>query len=285
LSNSLHYSLTSVEALLLEMVYFSGSRAQNLASYKNMSINPAEDRIKWAELSDNRDLSVIIRWDPTFEAPPANGDSAGDGQVDVYKRMEADSFVQDTELLRVRSILLRLIAGSVDLLATPNEADELVSEAYKQKRKIVADLLDNWSALFKRLRSGDDDTLRPTSREYLVNLLQSRLHVMLRLPYEAVFTKLFTFIGKLCDGDPKAKAMGETLSDDLAELNRMFAERIEEHNKEKDLLWARKFVQETLVAIIEVSLDVVFKVKVITFPFSSRSSPSAPSSYRFAASN
>ncbi|XP_055609943.1 phagocyte signaling-impaired protein, partial [Uranotaenia lowii] len=67
LSNSFHFTLISVEALLLEMVCFSGTLVQNLAAYRLMRIKPHEDRIKWDELSDNRDLTIFVNWDPVVD--------------------------------------------------------------------------------------------------------------------------------------------------------------------------------------------------------------------------
>lgn len=67
LSNSFHYSLIATEALLLEIMCFSGTYQQNMMALKLMSIVSHEDRIQWDVLQDNRDLSILIRWDPPLQ--------------------------------------------------------------------------------------------------------------------------------------------------------------------------------------------------------------------------
>lgn len=126
LSNSLHYSMISVEALIQEIVCFNGSVQQNLLQLHNMRIESNEDPIKYDELMDNRDLDVMVRWDPTFRYSSENGESLKNPVAhENSKVQEKESFVHDTELLQMRSGLLRLVATSVDLINTPHESAEI----------------------------------------------------------------------------------------------------------------------------------------------------------------
>lgn len=73
-------TLYPIDTLLLEMVSFSGTLALNLAAYRLMRIKPKEDQIKWDEMSDNRDLTIFVHWDPIVDyskvLPPEGDDSS-----------------------------------------------------------------------------------------------------------------------------------------------------------------------------------------------------------------
>lgn len=214
LSNSLHYSLISVEALLLEICCFSGNYSQNLLQFNNMKIEPNEDRIKYDELTDNRDLEVIVRWDPTYLYIDENGTNIIK-PIPIrqqIKESEKESFIQNTELLQMRSCLLRYVAASVDLLAipyTPNVANgETKSSEQSDKEEIYTILIESWCELYMRIKKLN---YQPTSNEFLVNLMPSRLHQMIKLPYEVIFTCLGKFILNLWRGNSKSTAAKDNL--------------------------------------------------------------------------
>lgn len=205
LSNSLHYSMVSVEALIQEIVCFGGNAQLNLLQFQNMKIEPHEDRIKYDELMDNRDLDVMVRWDPMFKA-------SSDGPVsvqEIIKEIEKESFVQEKELLQMRSYLLRLVAASVDLIQTPYQSDKcgMIIEnghsslsSLEDKSEAYTILMESWSELFNRVKKS---SYQQTSSEFLVNLLPSRLHYMIQLPYEEIFTSLSQFVYNLWIGNEK----------------------------------------------------------------------------------
>jgi len=114
LTNSLQYVACSVEAQICDLVSCYGNIQQNLTAYAAMSIEPAEDRIAWHELSDNRDLEAVIRWDPLHEVNAAE------------ERKE--SFDQEVEVLQVRSLMLRLFASFVDLYHGPSSKESPAGE-------------------------------------------------------------------------------------------------------------------------------------------------------------
>jgi N-terminal acetyltransferase B complex non-catalytic subunit len=218
LSNSLQYSLISMEAMIQEICHYNGSPQQNFLQFSNMKIEPNEDRIKYDELTDNRDLEVIVRWDPTYQYISSE-DGAAIDPIPIHqkiKEMEKESFVQDIELVQMRSALLRLVAASVELPATPyssakddvsnGESDTKDSAAKKQE--IYTILLDSWNELYLRIRKLK---YQPTSEQFLVNLLPSRLHQMIELPYEEIFSCLGKFLKNLWMGSAKAKPCMENL--------------------------------------------------------------------------
>lgn len=224
LSNSLHYSMISVEALIQEIVCFNGSTQQNLLQFQNMKIEPNEDRIKYDELMDNRDLEVMMRWDPMCQYTSESGEPLSEpiSLHDILKVREKESFVEDTELLQMRSSLLRLVAASVDLIHTPHETANIdtkdhnghnSSTSLEDAEENFKLLMRSWKELFHLAKKLNH---QPISSEFLVNLLPSRLHFMTQLPYDEVFTSLAKFVYHLWLGCEKAKESLEDLVKSLA---------------------------------------------------------------------
>ncbi|KAJ9576201.1 hypothetical protein L9F63_006934, partial [Diploptera punctata] len=63
LNNSLHYALVTVERMLLELLA-SKNFSETVKYIEGMDITPDRDTIDWDNLQDNRDLQVIVSWDP-----------------------------------------------------------------------------------------------------------------------------------------------------------------------------------------------------------------------------
>lgn len=248
LSNSLHYSMISVEALIQEIVSFNGSYQQNYLQFQNMRIEPHEDRIKYEELTDNRDLNVMLRWDPIY-------DEKQESVYDAIKEIEKESFVQDTELLQLRSNLLRLVAASVDLIHMPqgnsgsNTKDQnghyTTVEGADENYKI---LLESWIELNNRVRK---TKYQKTSARFLVNLLPSRLHNILQLPYDKVFTSLGKFVYNLWIGNEKAKGFAKDLQEALIEIKNSLESLKPIGNPQK--LFEYRDIQSNFIGFIEVN--------------------------------
>lgn len=224
LTNSLHYSILSAESLILELVSLNGTINQNLNSYKLLGINPQEDRTTWNELSDNRDLSLLVRWDPINEY---------DSKFD-----EKESLSHEIEVLQIRLNLLRLVASMVDLMNNNSTNDTETLDM----------LLESFTGLYQRIKLMN---YKPISNKFLVNLLPSRLFVLLDLPYEHFFTDLSTFILKLWNGlvlQEDKNIINKNVDNCVDILNTV----IDKNNSQLDNLWIRKFVQERISAIVEV---------------------------------
>lgn len=257
LSNSLHYSMTSVEALIQEIVCFNGSNQQNLLQFQNMKIEPNEDRIKYDELMDNRDLEVMIRWDPTHRYSTEAGESLKEPvpmQVDAKER-EKESFVQDTELLQMRSGLLRLVAASVDLIHTSRDANTKELNGHDGDSPSDAGesfnlLLTSWKELFSLTKKLNP---QPSSSQFLVNLLPSRLHFMIQLPYDKVFESLASFVYQLWLGSEKAKEASNAFIESLASVKSLLESL--KQTEANGAIFAYRIMQGNLVGCIEVSLE------------------------------
>lgn len=252
LSNSLHYSMVSVEALLQEIVYFNGSNQQNCLQFQNMKIEPNEDRIKYEELTDNRDLTVMLRWDPIR-------DENNEPVYEKIKEIEKESFTQDVELLRMRSTMLRIVASSVELIQTQCKNNQNLStkehnghsslssiEDLDENHKILIETWDEHFNLLKKLN------YQQTSSQYLVNLLPSRLIVMLQLPYDKVFSLLGKFVYNLWMSSEKTKEVGNELLQAFVDL-KTFVEKLEPVDEASKLFYYRN-LQAKFIACVEVSL-------------------------------
>uniref|UniRef100_A0A2M4AKV0 Phagocyte signaling-impaired protein n=1 Tax=Anopheles triannulatus TaxID=58253 RepID=A0A2M4AKV0_9DIPT len=206
LANSHHFALVSVESLLTLVVGFGGSLAQCLAAYRQMRTSkPHEDRIAWDKLHDNRDLTIFFAWDPPSVGnepePESNGccvpaaatvaDETKPVGAVLDERREAirvASYAQEYDLLRLRSSLARLVFGLVELHRGQEEPE------YAEQ---VRQLRDSWVRTVGEIEA---KRYEPSSGRYLVNLLPSRLHLYLRLPYATIFRHLADFMLGLWHG-------------------------------------------------------------------------------------
>lgn len=230
LSNSLHFLTISTEAVLLEFVCLCGMYAQNLAAIKAMKIVPSQDRVQWDQLTDNRDISVIVKW---------NAQSSPN--VDDDDTMKRESFVQDVELMRIRSMLTRIVCGCIEAV-TKKESKNREIETVKQ-------LKISWTDLWLRIRNCN---YKPTSNQYLVNLLPSRLHGIMAAPYEMSIIHLLEMIVDVEERNVCAENSCNTLCNDFKSIGRLLCDTVAQHNLSNDLMWKRRTTQETIVNCIEV---------------------------------
>ncbi|XP_071448582.1 N-alpha-acetyltransferase 25, NatB auxiliary subunit [Hetaerina americana] len=98
LDNSLHYTSTTVENMLLEILR-ANNQVQRLQTMAQMDINPEKDKVDWPKLQDNRDLKVMIAWDPP------------DRQMSPETTKE--TFDLGVDLLRLRSLVLRIMGAAI----------------------------------------------------------------------------------------------------------------------------------------------------------------------------
>lgn len=249
LTFSYHFSLTSSDAIISEIVCLGGPNTtpeQSLNAFKYMQIDSDRENVQYAELRDNRDLSVIVRWDPH--------------QKEEEKRMNEQSYRQDFDLLRIRSNLIRLIAICIETVTK-----ETYGKHSKNDENSIAknkcDLLEtqlnkNWIELFHEIRTRSlSDQIAPN--DYLVNLLPSRLHGQLTMPYERIFQSLAKLILSLEQRlvEP-INDIHETFDQQLIDASETICKTIEAYNAQKDLLWNRRSIQEVIATGIEVSVGI-----------------------------
>lgn len=278
LTNSYHFTAVSVEAQLCDLVLLYGNVQQNLNTYTMMNIDPAEDRINWEKLRDNRDLDAILQWDPVH-------------LLDIeHDRQE--SFAQELDVLRIRSLMLRLMAAMVNLyhpslgsksvksttaaskpkITTSSSSIESSNDLQNHKSdlfsnssssnlmipelSILENLLESWNELFKRIT---EMNYKPLSNRFLVNLLPTRLHVLLRVPYESFFRNLAELVSQFYWGDSKLPMKCKEICDQVTDLANMCSNTINDCIKvtqdlEADGFWQRREWQATVAACFEVNI-------------------------------
>ncbi|XP_022085610.1 N-alpha-acetyltransferase 25, NatB auxiliary subunit-like isoform X2 [Acanthaster planci] len=105
ISNSLHRTLVTVEKLLLELLTEAEIAGNTLRDFVvDMDIHPEKDNTKWEEISDNRDLDIMVSWAPEHR------------QLSEEDRRASSQ--QEKSWLKVRQLTLRSLAAATYL--TPN---------------------------------------------------------------------------------------------------------------------------------------------------------------------
>lgn len=242
LTYSYHFALTSSDAIISEIVCLGGANTtpeQSVNAFKYMQNDSDRENVQYAKLRDNRDLSVIVRWDPN--------------QEETQKRINQQSYQQDLDLLRIRSNLIRLIAICVETATKETYGKHSKNDEQsiaKNKCDILEAQAKNWTELFAEIRHANHPI---TSNEYLVNLLPSRLHGLLDMPYECIFHSLAKLILSL------ELRLVEPIDDifrafdqQLIGACKTICQTIETYNADTDLLWNRRSVQEIIANGIEV---------------------------------
>ncbi|XP_035725725.1 N-alpha-acetyltransferase 25, NatB auxiliary subunit-like isoform X1 [Vespa mandarinia] len=100
LENSLHFAVTTIDKMLLDLSCCDNFKSL-FSALTSMHIQPHEDRIRWDQLRDNRDLEVVREWEPLSE----NGE-------DPRKREE--TCVCMLRLLAARNLILRILAATAE---------------------------------------------------------------------------------------------------------------------------------------------------------------------------
>lgn len=230
LANSLHFEITHIDLVLLEFIEYN---------YKYYDFNDIHDKLDVNKLRDNRDLSVIVRWDPKTNEPQQND-------------IDCKSFEQDKDLVRIRFNLMHLIIASIEAVTK-----EPFERNVKKSTENASNLIDQFENQFKIWKQTFVDVKKlnhqQTSNEFLVNLLPSRLHGILSMPYEIIFTNLSKLILSLEQrlADPIDEIANE-LDESLISLSKLVCKTIEEHNMATDLLWDRRSIKEIISNTMEI---------------------------------
>ncbi|XDV54833.1 hypothetical protein PO909_023036 [Leuciscus waleckii] len=104
LNHSLHFAQVRTERMLLDLFLEADISSPLEESVKSMSLCPEEDDIPWDNFRDNRDLTVLVAWNPK------------DRQLNEEHKQR--SLEDETLWLRLRSLTLRLI-GCVSTMSHP----------------------------------------------------------------------------------------------------------------------------------------------------------------------
>ncbi|XP_064164140.1 N-alpha-acetyltransferase 25, NatB auxiliary subunit [Anguilla rostrata] len=138
LNRSLHFAQVRTERMLLDLFTDADVSSSLEDNVRSMGLCPEEEDILWADMRDNRDLSVFTCWDPK------------DRQLSEEQRRQ--SLEEESLWLRVRSLTLRLI-GSLALLghasAAPRNSEKVAENGVAVKPDTLRPLLAQLDAALK----------------------------------------------------------------------------------------------------------------------------------------
>ncbi|XP_012253045.2 N-alpha-acetyltransferase 25, NatB auxiliary subunit [Athalia rosae] len=128
LDNSLHFAMTTVDKMLLELSWCDSPTILS-AMLASMRIQPQQDSIRWNLIRDNRDLEVVIGWEPL-----------GSYQKDPYYREETRTCM--LRLLSARNLLLRVVAAAAEVESS-SLLTQLASELRQLQQELIPEILNN----------------------------------------------------------------------------------------------------------------------------------------------
>ncbi|XP_066545036.1 N-alpha-acetyltransferase 25, NatB auxiliary subunit isoform X2 [Amia ocellicauda] len=129
LNRSLHFAQVRTERMLLDLFLEANILSSLEENVKSMGLCPEEEDIPWADMRDNRDLTVLTSWDPK------------DRQLSEEQRRL--SLEEEALWLRIRSLTLRL-AGSLAGLShpvTPKNSEKASENGMASKPDTLRSLL------------------------------------------------------------------------------------------------------------------------------------------------
>ncbi|XP_014210949.1 N-alpha-acetyltransferase 25, NatB auxiliary subunit [Copidosoma floridanum] len=123
LKNSIHFASVTVDKMLLELSNCE-SPNQVALTLSTMNVKYAEDPIRWDKLRDNRDVDVVVGWEPLQEK-------------DDDIRMKEETRECMVCLLAARSIILRIIAAANDASDSSATMSLLAAELRKLQNETI----------------------------------------------------------------------------------------------------------------------------------------------------
>uniref|UniRef100_A0A8C7H830 N-alpha-acetyltransferase 25, NatB auxiliary subunit n=1 Tax=Oncorhynchus kisutch TaxID=8019 RepID=A0A8C7H830_ONCKI len=152
LNQSLHFAQVRTERMLLDLYTEADVTLSLEESVKAMGVCPEEDDIPWDNMRDNRDLTVLVSWDPKDRE-----------LTEEHRRL---SLEEESVWLKVRSLTLRLLA-SLALLGhapSPRNSDKTNENGISAKSSTLQTLL---SQLDQTLETAAQITEKQTQYPFL----------------------------------------------------------------------------------------------------------------------
>ncbi|KAL1139498.1 hypothetical protein AAG570_006481 [Ranatra chinensis] len=198
LNNSVHYYLSSVENTLIDVLHTqSHSVATEVLS--EIDVTPHRDYIQWSKLQDNRDLNVL--WELDKEENCLN------------KKVIEQTLNHDLVLLRLRTILLRMIVGVVQISGThpcenmngvekKNISDfDNCNNNESSFEFIKSALITLTETLEEELKTLNDNMPSPVARKIIAAPPDSRLILLLTTNYFGLILDEMRFMFDLISGE------------------------------------------------------------------------------------
>ncbi|XP_034949721.1 N-alpha-acetyltransferase 25, NatB auxiliary subunit [Chelonus insularis] len=136
LDNALHFATSTVDKMLLELSWCDSAKSlsRTLAS---MRVQPHEDSIRWESLRDNRDLEVVVGWEPLTQCKDP--------------RRSEDTRACMLQLLAARNLILRIIAATTEQDSS-SLLVKLAQELHNLHNEHVPKCLEKFETSDKRVR-------------------------------------------------------------------------------------------------------------------------------------
>lgn len=234
LMNSFHCLFTGYDQIIMEVVCYQSSSSSHsfmntifhmLKAWRSSDLMADWIRFGVSDLngvSDDRDLSVIARWDPIDNATEKQ-------QNDAILR-------QDRAMARIRVEIPHLMLYCMEIMTNESRPD-------------IDECLERWPKLFTEIRAAN---YKVTSDEYLVNPLPSRLHGLLEMPYEGILQNIVDLIKSLeLRHTEPIDNVRQRLEQHFKDLDQLVCKRIDENNACEDRLWNRRQLQDTVAMAAE----------------------------------
>lgn len=145
LNDSLHYTFCTVEKLLHDLLWTS-DYSQSKMVIKSIAIKPGLHKISWPQLRDNRDLNVIV----SFEPP--------EGQLN--DRTVQKTFDQLKSYVRLRDAILKCLCAVFDFVndGQIEQTNELVQNGDSEHlRNVLVRLVSEMKSVYNEIKSQDLD--------------------------------------------------------------------------------------------------------------------------------
>ncbi|ELT91698.1 hypothetical protein CAPTEDRAFT_219045 [Capitella teleta] len=212
LQNSMQCASATIERLLLDIAKETKSHEKTEQILHYMEIDPLNDKIAWADLRDNRDFDIWLHW----QAP----------ERELTQMHISESFAEETAWLRVRHLLVRMLAAVVQLGSnSEHENGNNHHDKSGDTSDTVSVLRDLMAMFSKHLESCSKTYAQPTEFP-LLGPYRTRLSTYLRLNLGSLVLDALEsalYVRQICQNG----AAGEKVDDSReAMLKSALAERL-----------------------------------------------------------
>lgn len=147
LNDSLHYTFCTVEKMLHDLLW-TFDYSQTKMVMKSMEIKPSDNKVVWTQLRDNRDLNVIVSYEPP--------------QDQLNDRTIEKTFEQLKNYARLRDAILKCLCGVFDFVndeQTEQSNEELMQNGDSEYPKnVLVRLVSEVNSVYNELKSEEIDT-------------------------------------------------------------------------------------------------------------------------------
>lgn len=263
LTNSLQHHLILVESALLELVWIKGSAHSinfpGVQQVRNLNINP-EHRVPVKDLMDNRDLEVVIRWDPVVVNDFDDETTRERKHAAGLEFVREQSFKEQVLLLRTRKTLLNLVVAQVNGLTGHLHHGKQYGDGTIDTKEsgpdfvaVLRTLQSEWTELFGSVA----DVQRTHYQEtYLVNRMLSQLHFVTQVPYQSFMDAFTNFTLAIMDkgrtdGGVDIATLGDLVVANIKSVVELVRCEVKRHSEAEDAFWTYRKSLETAASAVE----------------------------------